>query len=100
MNFSDLKITSNNKHNTMKRLFNDFWDVLSFTAIMLLLVVIGIAITANHEVKSYYLKGGSAGSLQIGINVDWGIDESIYLDRKVTYSEAIEMVEKLNKTIK
>jgi len=65
-----------------------------------LVIIIFMAITADHAVSKYYLRSYT-GSNQLVINgyIDWGEDEKIILDRSVTLEEAIELVDKLNKSL-
>ncbi len=66
-----------------------------------LVIVTFMAITADHAVSKYYLRSYD-GSNQLVINgyIDWGEDEKIVLDRDVTIEEAIEMVNRLNESLK
>jgi len=90
----------------MRKLFEDWnWnDTITFLAILLGVVVITLSLTAlcsDHSIKRYYLSGGDNGRLAICKDIDWYPDGgSIALDRSVTYDQAIELVKKLNETIK
>ena len=84
----------------MKNLFNDIWERLLFFFLVTLLTVLVIGMVSDHEVDHYYLASSSHGQLKIYLDIDWQSDRAIELDRNVTYSEAIDMVEKLNKTLK
>ena len=57
------------------------------------------AISSTHNIEYYYLDSYEGG-LRIRVSVDWSEDKKIALDRAVSYEDAIEMVDKLNKTVK
>ncbi len=72
--------------------------LLTFGASMLAILI--ISISSKHDVEYYYLSTNIDGKLSIKANIDWSGDKDLKLDRAVSYSEAIDMVERLNKTLK
>jgi len=55
-------------------------------------------INSPKYVKSYYLKSNSSIPA-IGIEIENSSDEVIYLSREVSWSQAVQMVDSLNKSI-
>lgn len=90
----------------MKRFFEswkweDTWMSLCFIVVGEIGVLILMALFSDHNVRYYYLSGNTANSIPaIRGDINWGDDITLQLDRDISYTEAIEMVEKLNKTLK
>jgi len=83
----------------MSKLIN-YWEEICMTIFVgIWIAVILLFCLGNHEVKGYYISG-SAGKLKIYTDIDWACDKDMTLDRNITYAEAIELVDKLNKTLK
>jgi hypothetical protein len=55
-------------------------------------------INAPKYVKSYYLRSNNQLP-SIGIEIENSVDETIYLSREVSWSQAVQMVDSLNKSI-
>jgi hypothetical protein len=55
-------------------------------------------INSPKYVKSYYLKSNSSIPA-IGIEIENASDETIFLSREVSWPQAVQMVDSLNKTI-
>ena len=74
--------------------------ILLWSFVTLLIVTLGFNIFCESELKYYYLDG-QPGDLRIECYRTWGTanDGSITVDRNLTYDEAIEMVNKLNRGI-
>ena len=53
---------------------------------------------APKYVKSYYLRSNSSCPA-IGVEIENASDEIIYLSREVSWNEAVQMIDSLNKTI-
>lgn len=64
-----------------------------------IIVLLFAFVLANKQTKMYSLHGDSGGCLQIQKETEWSFDETITLDRSVTYQEAIQMIDSLNKTL-
>lgn len=77
---------------------NMFMGIL-FAFCLWLISLIAFSSFSDKKVRGYYLHAYN-GQLSIMVDIDWVSDSSIELDRNITYNEAIEMVERLNKTIK
>ena len=83
------------------RKFNEFFEE---TAWLLLFWVLGcglsclffLTIFSEHKVNGYYLTGESSTSIIIRTDIDWCIDYQLFLDRNITYDEAVNLVNKLN----
>ena len=77
--------------------------LLCVIAAAILLGITVKALTADHKVRYYYLTTyvtTGASTPRIIADIDWQADESIYLDRSITYQQAIQMVDSLNATLK
>lgn len=87
----------------MNYFMEDFWgNALKAIGVLTLITFITfvfIAMFDKHEVRGYYLEQYD-GKLTIYRDINWQADESIALDRAITYEEALTMLERLNKTIK
>lgn len=89
----------------MKNIFSN-WDWedtwLSIFAIFTVLFTFLLFkfFTADHIVRYYYLTGGFTNTLIIRADIDYGEDQSIILDRSITYEQAVDMVERLNGTLR
>jgi hypothetical protein len=59
-----------------------------------------IFIISKKYTHAYTLGGSSGGTLKINKEIDWSPDETITLDRNITYGEAIRIVDSLNRTLK
>jgi len=86
--------------NFMVDFWNNLWKTISSIAGVVLIVLVFISLTADHKVRSYYLHQGTASNITIYKDIDWQMDESIVLDRTITYDEALAILERLNKTLK
>jgi len=70
------------------------------------LIVFGLSLSgtliyfmnAPKYVKSYYLRSNSSYPA-IGVEIENASDETIFLSREVSWKEAVQMVDSLNKTI-
>ena len=78
--------------------WEDVVFIIIASAAIFLLVLIGRLSTADHTVRYYYLEGTST-CLTISADIDWAEDEHIYLDRNVSYDDAIKMVKNLNEAL-
>jgi hypothetical protein len=85
--------------NFMYDFWNNLWKLIGTISGIVLIILIFISLSSDHKVRSYYLHQGSTG-IMIYKDQDWQIDESINLDRTVSYDEALNILERLNKTIK
>ena len=71
---------------------------LVFAFCLWLISLIVFSSFADKKIRGYYLHAYNS-KLTIMVDIDWSSDQSIELDRNITYNEAIEMVERLNKTV-
>ncbi len=78
--------------------WEDAFFSLLWVACTLVLTIIGFAAFSKKYTKQYSL-GVNGGRVTITKESDWYQDDEIPLDRSVTYSEAIRMVDSLNKTL-
>lgn len=81
---------------------NIFYSLLAVACIVLLCLVTK-AFQADHKVRYYYLISYTPTGTSIPkivADIDWQCDETIVLDRNITYSQAIQMVDSLNNTLK
>ena len=89
----------------MRKFFQNWdWEDTGFTilsiAVLLFISTIWTLVTADHKVRFYYLSGTYSETVfRIKGDIDWAEDNTILLDRTVTFDEALQMVEKL-KTLK
>ena len=67
-----------------------------FVCILLTLGIIGIS--SNHKVKFYYMSGDS-GVPMIKGEVNWGDDITIKLPPNISFLEATELMDKMNKSL-
>jgi hypothetical protein len=70
---------------------------------LVLSTFIGLAIyfiTLTKKVVKYELQGQSEGIPAINANVENGPDYTIRLSKEVTWNNAVQMIDSLNKTIK
>lgn len=83
--------------------WEDNWDVvLAYLFILFCFVfsvIFIIASVSDHSVKSYYLSNIN-NELGISKEINWQFDETIELDRSITYDQAIELMNKLNESLK
>lgn len=79
--------------------WEDAWLFLLYAFCFFLIVSFGTCSFHKKYVKHYSL-GGSDGFLTITKEIEWDLDENIKLDRSVSYSDAIQMIDSLNKTLK
>lgn len=88
----------------MFRNFNFSWEgmflSLLWIATALLIIAVGFLCFEKKYTHRYTLSGESSGSLKICKEIDWAGDEAITLDRSVSYSEAVRLVDSLNHTLK
>lgn len=86
----------------MKKFFENWdWEDTAFSAVLVIALLIASILwnltTADHKVRFYYLSGTySDTTLRIRGDIDWGEDETILLDRTVTFEQGLKMVEELN----
>ena len=87
--------------------WDDFWSAFINFVIALSIITFTVitvkAFTADHKIRGYYLNSTSntsGPSPRIIVDIDWQGDESIYLDKDVTFQQAIQMVDSLNATLK
>lgn len=92
-------ILKNFFENFFENIWVEMFYAISVISIGTLLVFFFIAIFSTKEIKGYYLSDFEGG-LQIMCDIEWIPDNSIRIDRSITYDEAINMVEKLNNTLK
>ena len=90
----------------MRKLFEywgweDTWVSLVFAFCIFCCVFLAVCFSADRTVRSYYLCEQN-DALVIVCDIDWAFDSeyTIKLDRSVSYTDAIKMVEDLNKTLK
>lgn len=77
----------------------DAWCFLLWITSASLVLFLFIYWFSNPKLIGYSLYGCD-GQLKIEKQIDWNPDETIQLDRSITYWEAIRMVDSLNATIK
>lgn len=75
------------------------WQALLYTVCAFMVISIGAYGFHKKYTKAYSL-GQTEGKIVIVKEVEWDVDDEIDLDRNVTVSDAIRMVDSLNKTIK
>lgn len=75
------------------------WELLGFLSVTALATFVFISIFSNHSLNGYYFEVNEEIPT-IYLDVEWGIDGMIKLDRDISYDEAIELVNKLNKSLK
>lgn len=74
-----------------------YYLFILFTLVFFIISV--IAILSDHSVKNYYLSNIN-NELTISKDINWQPDETIELDRSITYDQAIELINKLNESLK
>ena len=74
----------------------ELWELLGFTSVVILVVFIFMSMFNSHKINKYYLEINE-GIPCIYLDVEWSIDGMMELDRDITYDQAIELVNKLNK---
>ena len=92
-------ILKNFFENFLDNIWEEMLAAIGILSLAAFSVFFFIAIFSTKEIKGYYLDD-TDGSLNISIDINWMPDKSISLDRAITYDEAIEMVERLNNTLK
>ena len=85
--------------NNLRLNWGNMFMGLLFAFFVWLISLIAFTSFSDKKVRGYYLDVRN-GILSIMSDIDWMEDKSIELDRNITYNEAIEMVERLNKTVK
>lgn len=87
----------------MKKFFENFWDnvfnLIVAGSLITLIVFIFMSWFADHKIRSYYLSQ-EGDRIKIYKDIDWQCDEVIILDKTVTYQEALDMMDRLNATLK
>lgn len=87
----------------MEKFFKNFWEnslkLIGVSALITLIVLTFMSLFADHKIRSYYLSQ-SYDRIIIYKDIDWQGDESITLDKNVTYQEALDMMDRLNATLK
>lgn len=79
--------------------WEDAWLLLLYAIAISIVIVLSSCFLSKKYTKGYSL-GGDESSIHIVKEVEWDEDDKIPLDRSVTYEQAIELVERLNQTIK
>ena len=81
--------------------WDDVWQSLAIFGVAAAMILLGMVLTADKQVRYYYLDS-SSGSLRIVPDIDWCDDSShsIQLDRSITYEEALNMISRMNKELK
>lgn len=79
--------------------WEDWWLSLLYMVIVVGVMTLILWATADKKTLRYSL-GGDQNAVHIVKEIDWLQDEVIPLDRSVTYSEAIHMIDSLNATLK
>ena len=80
--------------------WDDTWISLVLAGLITTVIFTFIALLADHSIRYYYLSGsGTNTNIIIKGDINWADDITLQLDRNISYTEAIEMVEKLNKTL-
>lgn len=79
--------------------WDDAWQTLLYATCIFIVISIGTCGFHKKWTKAYSL-GQSDGKMVIVKEVEWEADDVIDLDRNITVSEAIRLVDSLNKTIK
>lgn len=72
---------------------------LWFAFVTMLLTLLGFVLASNHKTLGYSL-GSQNNNLVIIKEIDWRMDEDIPLDRTINYSQAVHLLDSLNKTLK
>jgi hypothetical protein len=89
---------------SMFKNFKPTWEwaflLMLWITCLAVLIVGTIAIFAKKYTHGYSLGTKSSGVLTITKEMDWTTDDEIVLDRNVSYSEAVRIVDSLNKTIR
>jgi hypothetical protein len=87
----------------MKNLFDEMDNLFYALLFVVCLILSGITIKtiiATHDVTYYFVSTDDNGdNIFIKANIDWCLDEKIPLDRNITLDQAIELVNKMNKTL-
>lgn len=87
----------------MKKILDFIYDnalnIVGISALTTFLVFIFMCLFADHKIRYYYMTQTS-DRITISKDIDWEIDESITLDKTMTYDEALDMLDRLNATIK
>lgn len=78
--------------------WEDTYSVCILAIGIVLAVYIFMMIFSDHRIRSYYLDTYN-NKLVIRADINWQEDQVIELDRTVSYNEAIDMIERLNKTL-
>jgi len=86
----------------MKEIFEDFLTFIIASIIFGIMIMIGLFSLSEHKVNGYYIGSIANGAniVKIGVDINWQIDKEIPLDRSITIQEAIELVAKLNESLK
>lgn len=83
--------------------FEKFWDnllkLVGSGFLVTFIVFISMSMFADHKIRSYYL-AQDGDRITIYKDIDWQGDETIRLDKIVTYQEALDMLDRLNATLK
>lgn len=80
--------------------WEDAWQAFLYVTAMCAIALLLMLCIHKKYTKQYSLGTNDNHQLTITKEVDWCIDDEIILDRSITYSEAVRLVDSLNKTIK
>lgn len=81
--------------------WNNIWNMFALMACASILTLLLVLAFSTRYTKAYSLGSSQRGNgLIINKEIEWGEDDEIVLDRTISYSQAIGMVDSLNKTIK
>ncbi len=79
---------------------NIFMLLLWLTSAGLVIVIFASVVSDKPIIRYTLMTQKDTGVPYIRKEVDWEIDEDIYLDRFITWDKAIQIVDSLNKSLK
>lgn len=77
----------------------ELWESLGYLSLTTLITFVFLGMFNDHNLGKYYL-GSTNGIPLICLEVDWNPDKTMKIDRSISYDEAIELVNRLNRTLK
>jgi hypothetical protein len=79
--------------------FEKIWNIILIVIVLFLVTLFGVAVTADHQVRFYYLSSGSDNNFVIRGDANWDEDFKVPLDRSVTIDQAIILVNEMNESL-
>lgn len=92
-------IKTNTMFNNIKPTWEGSFLLLLWLSGLCLIVTLMCFVFAKKFTHRYSL-GTTSGGVSITKETNWSADDEIELDRTITYSEAVRLVDSLNKTLK